>query len=1338
VTLESWESFYATQAPVLGGTVALGNQLEQQAGGTSSLMSTINSMFNWTPETVYNPVTSANPYASALPEIVMPNTTVNHGISAPTSVQTPTLDPLWADNTSYASQNGGTNLGSILGAFLAANEPPPVSTEGMNEAQRAIAGLPEPSQGWEATEAPEAILGRAALDVAGSDIPLYSDLARAARPLVGEGLEFLGDRVAPAVLPGVADINRLLSLAGLPSAGEIAGAVGEAVVPVTLGDVALEATPIGLAGDVARGVRRLSAPGLGAVDDLASLPGAASRAAARKFPESPGVAGDVANLQRGIVGAADFQPGNTFATPHRPRMYGGQSQADVAAANANLGNEPLGGLRPDTGRIFREAMPVNDEMRAVGEGMAFDPKALGIPDEPVVVSRWSEIAQEPKGKFAEWGKLDAQREVLDVLKANPNDAAQAFDDVGWLLSRQPGAGVRNKAHLEELERIHDVMSNETFDGFNWAVMRQADEALGEVPAGIAPSSLAPVQAAGGPPDVPGAPGAVTGPGDTSPLQKLTQAIRNAGKVTPEQRAMFAQQRAQRTARGASALERGQGPEAFGRARGALAGGFARPDFAVPTITPEDTTQLLETIRTSPLQFYEKINAEQALQDLFSGRIPEPSRLNALRKAFAEEGKFLVQAVTDKRGLGAKVWDEIVGVLGAPQALKASFDLSAPFRQGQMLGWSNPAEWKRAWRPMIKAFGSEQGLADSARYIDNSPWMRATGDRAGFGFEEVGGKIYDPNSLTDALERPGGFAGLNRSHVSQFIQSIPGVDASQRAYSTFLNEQGLRVYEKTAQAMWDAGVRDIAQYEALAKVINHARGYGDFTVGQLARGVNAFFSGRNFVARFQTLIDPILQPGSLLEPSARQLAAKNLAAMAAGDLTTLGLLGAMGTATGLWSVEMDPRSTDWGKLRIGNTRIDPWAGFSPMVRMAARIATGDLKSAGGDIYPSNLRDEVLKFFRNKQAPAAALIVDALVGENAIGEPFDLNAARVADMFVPFIAGDVVEALLGDRAFSSLGTPGYLASVPFGAVGFGTLDYPPAAAEQLNNALKNVPESERTNLDGKVVTSWRELSAAQKNAITAKYPEIAAITEARNEASDSAFGAISQAQTEARTAAWANFQATGNGADYRAALTDAANEARIRFDQESKGQDPAAYSPDQKLMQAYFNKMDEAGKDYELRDRLDAEFRATLSPAALDALDANLQTSADPNYAKLKAARTYLTEAYWDKRDEQYLELVKTAAPGSPASKYATYNDLSKAAEDRASPDYAMAQKLKGAIDGRLSDQSAALRYQDPKADALLYIYGYVDTVISPTAQAMVIAWAKENGVTMTTPPLRSSR
>ena len=99
-----------------------------------------------------------------------------------------------------------------------------------------------------------------------------------------------------------------------------------------------------------------------------------------------------------------------------------------------------------------------------------------------------------------------------------------------------------------------------------------------------------------------------------------------------------------------------------------------------------------------------------------------------------------------------------------------------------------------------------------------------------------------------------------------------------------------------------------------------------------------------------------------------------------------------------SAELDPRSSDFGKIKIGNTRFDITGGAGSIVVLSARIAsalagkpaykstsTGKLtKLNTGEFGSRTAWDVLLDFLTNKTNPPARLLVDALKGENWIGE------------------------------------------------------------------------------------------------------------------------------------------------------------------------------------------------------------------------------------------------------------------------------------------------------------------------------------------------------------------
>lgn len=541
----------------------------------------------------------------------------------------------------------------------------------------------------------------------------------------------------------------------------------------------------------------------------------------------------------------------------------------------------------------------------------------------------------------------------------------------------------------------------------------------------------------------------------SPWKLVTQAVKSAGKATPEQRAMFARQRADRTARGAAELEAGTGGEAFGAAKGTLSGEFERPQFAVPEFTDEAMFSLKEDIRTANLPFYSKLHAHDALEEVARGRIPQPAMLRELQRV-NPEAAGLVSAITSKRALGTKAWAEMVSFLGLPQKLKSTLDMGTRMRQGLVLGWSHPRQWMSNWKPMTNAIFSENAANDVMAKLEQNPWYAIQGgEKAGLGFTDQGGHIYHWDPLTAGTERVEGFQGMQDSFINRATDRIPGVKNSQRSFSVDLNKSGVEVYAQEAEAMWNAGVRDPDQFKALASVINHARGYGSFNPGQIAQGVHAFFSGRNLVSRFQVVLDPLVQPGSLFKPSARQLAAKNLVGMVAGEMSVLGLIATGGAATGLASVEMNPLKpgADWLKVKVGNTRIDPWGGFQPMARLITRMAAAVATETGAvdaGWTGSDVKKELITFFTNKEAPLVRLMTDA-AGFTYPFEKRTLSPKLLAEIYAPFITQDVWEAV------KEHGWTG-LATTPASLVGMGVQTYGPPEEEEESKpkARKRTPQ------------------------------------------------------------------------------------------------------------------------------------------------------------------------------------------------------------------------------------------------------------------------------------------
>ncbi|MPZ70255.1 MAG: hypothetical protein GEU71_12115 [Actinobacteria bacterium] len=516
----------------------------------------------------------------------------------------------------------------------------------------------------------------------------------------------------------------------------------------------------------------------------------------------------------------------------------------------------------------------------------------------------------------------------------------------------------------------------------------------------------------------------------NPVTKLTDLVQTTRRLPAQTAAERSAALRQRVAVGASSLERGGfTPQSFRQARGSLAGELPRAQFEPPltSFAPEEAQQLRDILRDKNLRFFENINADGGLTKLLDGRLNEitPSEIALIDRVW---GADLADAIAARQGI--KWGDELISALGAPRTLKASFDLSAPGRQGLALGVRHPQEWLESWAPMLRAWSSEgkaRAANDQAAAILR-PWRDKYGD--------------DLVSLYDDLERVPGFEPQGRTRIARTLRSIPGIAHAERAYGTFLNVQRAKTFNTMATALERAGVTDEGHFRNIAAIIDHATGFGAAPLGRSTAGQlggQTFFSQRLMSSRFQFLTDPIVEGLTKGDLNAARAATENLVAFFGAQM---GLL-ALGKEAGVWDAEFDPRSTDFAKIRIGPLRIDTMAGFSPLLRQAARVATGERKTMTGDTFETRPPTEALRFFQNKLAPFPSVAISLLSGQNIIGEKPTVGSV-MKDLFMPMFVDSFIEGL------NSGGIEGALASALPETVGLGTLNYGPGQAAQVDIA------------------------------------------------------------------------------------------------------------------------------------------------------------------------------------------------------------------------------------------------------------------------------------------------
>jgi len=344
----------------------------------------------------------------------------------------------------------------------------------------------------------------------------------------------------------------------------------------------------------------------------------------------------------------------------------------------------------------------------------------------------------------------------------------------------------------------------------------------------------------------------------------------------------------------------------------------------------------------------------------------------------------------------KIKDTIGNILNLPFAMMSTLDLSAPFRQGRSL-----VHTKAFWKSILPMFAMA-GRAENFRAV-----MRSIQDRPTFKLMEDSGLF-----LADVGKQ------LNKREerfMSSWASKIPGfgraVRFSERGYVGFLNKLRADTFDDLLRKMDDidpAFRLDKDRMEKLASFVNNATGRGDIKglveAGPIVNGL--FFSPRLLASRLQ-LLNPVYY--ATLPKGVRKEAVKSL--LATGGLTaTLGVLATMMGA----NVETDPRSSDFMKIRVGDTRYDTLGGFGQYVTLGARLYSGETKNAKKDIvelgkkFGSDTRwDVAIDFMANKFSPLASLVKDWMKGKDFEGKPFEMKK-EILKRFIPLFAQDVIEA------------------------------------------------------------------------------------------------------------------------------------------------------------------------------------------------------------------------------------------------------------------------------------------------------------------------------------------
>jgi hypothetical protein len=335
-----------------------------------------------------------------------------------------------------------------------------------------------------------------------------------------------------------------------------------------------------------------------------------------------------------------------------------------------------------------------------------------------------------------------------------------------------------------------------------------------------------------------------------------------------------------------------------------------------------------------------------------------------------------------------------------RALITSIDFSAVLRQGGFAALSHPIIAAKALPDMFRAGRS----AKAAFVINKKLFERPNAQKYHIA------KLHLHKDDAEISQREEAFA-------SRLAERIPFVAGSQRAYTTFLNRLRADTFDSLSATLARNGDPTLAEARALANFVNVATGRGG--LGKADRALTdlgtVFFAPRYAVSRFQLLLGQPLYGGNR---RTRNLIAQEYARY----LTGMGLMYALAAAA--WGDDenfsldfSDPTTADFGKIKLGNTRVDPLSGLAQSAVFLSRMSSEANKTVSAwatgtkrerPKFGRDAANTTARFLRTKLAPAWGAGLDVVTGQNVVGEE-TTPGSLLAGSTVPLSLRDISEAM-----------------------------------------------------------------------------------------------------------------------------------------------------------------------------------------------------------------------------------------------------------------------------------------------------------------------------------------
>lgn len=351
----------------------------------------------------------------------------------------------------------------------------------------------------------------------------------------------------------------------------------------------------------------------------------------------------------------------------------------------------------------------------------------------------------------------------------------------------------------------------------------------------------------------------------------------------------------------------------------------------------------------------------------------------------------------------------LAVMDAQRNLLASFDFSAMGRQGWYAVLAHPVLGLKATAKMFQSVNRNRSAKIAQELRERPNYKNGVYQRAKLGLAEEDGT--------------GNFSRVEDRFRLDLVGKVPGIQASNRTYATFLNVIRADMFDQLLANSKDPSDISDAKIKAIAEGVNELTGRGN--LGRLnPETMSRFLWAPRFLkSAFDILTVRPLRTGT---KESRLIFGKEYL-RAASSMALIYAIASMFRDKDDDPIEWDPRSSDFGAIPLNGTnyKFNPIGFVRPLLTFLTRSVSGVSKMGGryeklrehGTFAAGDAKENVpmgrgmdqviLRFAQSKAHPFLGSLFSVATGKEFGGKGVTASGA-VKDMTIPLALREAYQA------------------------------------------------------------------------------------------------------------------------------------------------------------------------------------------------------------------------------------------------------------------------------------------------------------------------------------------